>query len=63
MTELMLAGATGAATIAGPRPMIVADDAHVTYRVYASGKRMSTRDSLFSMNALRGGRRMRKHGR
>lgn len=52
----MLPGATGAATIAGPRPMIVADDAHVTYRVYASGKRMSTRDSLFSMNALRGGR-------
>lgn len=36
--------------------MIVAEDAHVTYRVYASGKRMSTRDSLLSVNALRGGR-------
>lgn len=41
---------------AGPRPMIVADDAHVTYRVYASGKRMSARESLFNINALRGGR-------
>lgn len=38
------------------RPMVVADDAHVTYRVYASGKRMSARDSVFSVNALRGGR-------
>jgi len=38
------------------RPMIVADDAHVTYRVYASGKRLSGRDSVFSANALRGGR-------
>jgi len=36
--------------------MIVVDDAHVTYRVYASGKRMSARDSVFSLNALRGGR-------
>ncbi|MDF2562129.1 MAG: hypothetical protein K0R99_3575 [Microbacterium sp.] len=40
----------------GPRPMIVADDAHVTYRVYASGKRMSGRDRLLSVNPLRGGR-------
>jgi ABC-type polysaccharide/polyol phosphate transport system ATPase subunit len=36
--------------------MIVVDDAHVTYRVYASGKRMSARDGLFSLRALRGGR-------
>jgi len=36
--------------------MIVVDDAHVTYRVYASGKRMSARDSVFSLRALRGGR-------
>jgi len=36
--------------------MIVVDDAHVTYRVYASGKRLSARDSIFNMRALRGGR-------
>ncbi|MFD4959668.1 ABC transporter ATP-binding protein [Microbacterium sp. NPDC058389] len=36
--------------------MMVVDDAHVTYRVYASGKRMSARDSVFSVRALRGGR-------
>ncbi|MFB7893149.1 ABC transporter ATP-binding protein [Microbacterium sp. NPDC056044] len=36
--------------------MIVTDDAHVTYRVYASGKRLTARDAMFSMNALRGGR-------
>lgn len=38
------------------RPMIVADDAHVTYRVYASGKRTGPRDHLFSLRSLRGGR-------
>ncbi|MCH6231728.1 ABC transporter ATP-binding protein [Microbacterium sp. CFH 31415] len=38
------------------RPMMVVDDAHVTYRVYASGKRMSVRDTMLSMQALRGGR-------
>ncbi|MEQ6896898.1 ATP-binding cassette domain-containing protein [Microbacterium sp. KR10-403] len=37
--------------------MIVVDDAHVTYRVYASGKRVSGRDGLPSLRgALRGGR-------
>ncbi|MGP3535450.1 ABC transporter ATP-binding protein [Microbacterium sp. RD1] len=41
---------------ASARAMIVAEDAHVTYRVYASGKRLSARDSVFSVNALRGGR-------
>lgn len=41
---------------AAPRPMIVADDAHVTYRVYASGKKMGPRERLLSMQALRGGR-------
>ncbi|WP_137845660.1 ABC transporter ATP-binding protein [Microbacterium sp. 2FI] len=46
----------GAAAVGGPRPMIVVDDAHVTYRVYASGKRMSARDSVFNLRALRGGR-------
>ncbi|WP_336638483.1 ABC transporter ATP-binding protein [Microbacterium sp. MMO-70] len=41
-----------------PRPMIVVDDAHVSYRVYASGKRMSARDSLLNLQALRGGREL-----
>lgn len=43
----------------GPRPMIVADDAHVTYRVYASGKKMGPRERLLSMQALRGGRALK----
>lgn len=38
------------------RPMIIADDAHVTYRVYASGKKVGARDKLLSLNAIRGGR-------
>lgn len=38
------------------QPMIIADNAHVTYRVYASGKKLSARDKMFSVNALRGGR-------
>ena len=41
---------------AARRPMIVADNAHVNYRVYASGKRMGPRERLFSVAALRGGR-------
>lgn len=36
--------------------MIVANDAHVTYQVYASGKRVGTRDKLLSLDAIRGGR-------
>ncbi|QKJ20349.1 ABC transporter ATP-binding protein [Microbacterium hominis] len=56
VSELILPGGEAGAAAAAPRPMMVVDDAHVTYRVYASGKRMSARDSLFSLNALRGGR-------
>ncbi|MEV8360052.1 ATP-binding cassette domain-containing protein [Microbacterium sp. NPDC076895] len=52
----MIPSAGGMAAAPGSRPMIVAQDAHVTYRVYASGKRMTARDSLLSVNALRGGR-------
>lgn len=52
----MTGGPADVAVDRGPRPMIVADDAHVVYRVYASGKRMSTRESMFSASALRGGR-------
>ncbi len=39
--------------------MIVADDAHVTYRVYASGKKLAPRERLLSMQALRGGRALK----
>ncbi|WP_313477361.1 ABC transporter ATP-binding protein [Microbacterium sp.] len=39
-----------------PRAMVVADNAHVTYRVFASGKRVSARDNALSLRALRGGR-------
>lgn len=56
VSDLILPGDAGSMTASGPRPMMVVDDAHVTYRVYASGKRMSARDSLFSLKALRGGR-------
>ncbi|MEV7618615.1 ABC transporter ATP-binding protein [Microbacterium sp. NPDC089321] len=42
-----------------PRPMIVADNAHVNYRVYASGKRVGPRERLFSVAALRGGRELK----
>lgn len=41
-----------------PRPMIVAQNAHVEYRVHASGKRLSTRESMLSLRALRGGREL-----
>lgn len=37
------------------RAMIIAEDAHVNYRVYASGKRVG-REKLLSLNAMRGGR-------
>ncbi len=42
-----------------PRPMMVADDAHVTYRVHASGKRVGPRESLLSLSAARGGRELK----
>lgn len=45
--------------IVAPQPMIIAEDAHVTYRVHASGKRMSAGESLFSAGALRGGRELK----
>lgn len=56
VSDLERSGAAVRSTTSGPRPMIVVEDAHVTYRVYASGKRMSARDSMFNVRALRGGR-------
>lgn len=56
VTELVLPSGAADAAGDGRRPMIVAEDAHVTYRVYASGKRTSARDGMFSLRALRAGR-------
>lgn len=50
------AGPTGPAEASARRAMIIANDAHVTYQVYASGKRVGTRDKLLSLDAIRGGR-------
>lgn len=54
VTDLIHPGASSEP--AKVRPMIVAQDAHVTYRVYASGKRMSSRDAILNARAFRGGR-------
>ncbi|MGV9194697.1 ABC transporter ATP-binding protein [Microbacterium sp. MC2] len=56
MTDLLLPTDSLDAQRAERRAMIVADDAHVTYRVYASGKRFSARDNLLSLKTFRGGR-------
>ncbi|MFJ4999860.1 ABC transporter ATP-binding protein [Microbacterium sp. NPDC088619] len=56
MTDLLLPGQKPAIDDHAPRAMIVADDVHINYRVYASGKRMTTRESMFSLRSLRGGR-------
>ena len=55
MTELLLPGVDVKHAVA-PRPMIVVDDAHITYKVYASGKRMKAGDNNFSLRTLSGGR-------
>ena len=56
MTDLLLPGQQSAITDQTPRAMIVADDVHIDYRVYASGKRVTARESLMSMRSIRGGR-------
>lgn len=56
MTDLLLPGTRAEPSGNAPRPMIVADNVHVNYRVYASGKRMTTRESLTSLRSFRGGR-------
>ncbi|CAN7196196.1 ABC transporter ATP-binding protein [Microbacterium foliorum] len=56
MTDLLLPGQQTVIADQVPRAMIVADDVHINYRVYASGKRMTTRESLFSLRSLKGGR-------
>jgi ABC-type polysaccharide/polyol phosphate transport system ATPase subunit len=50
----LASGSAGAG--AQPRSMVVVDDAHVTYRVYASGKKLSARENALSFDVLRGGR-------
>ena len=56
VTDLLLPGQQTVIADQVPRAMIVADDVHINYRVYASGKRMTTRESLFSLRSLKGGR-------
>lgn len=56
VTELVLPTDAAGAAMPGRRPMMVVDGAHVTYRVYASGKKLSAKDSLIGLRALRGGR-------
>lgn len=56
MTDLLLPGQMAGSPTDAPRAMIVADDVHVNYRVYASGKKMSARDTLTSVRSFRGGR-------
>lgn len=56
MTDAPLLGQPDSLSRALPRPMIVADNAHVNYTVHASGKRVSGNESLISLRSLRGGR-------
>ncbi|WP_448231198.1 ATP-binding cassette domain-containing protein [Microbacterium lacticum] len=56
MTDLLIDERRSAVDATVPHPMIIAEDAHVTYRVHASGKRMTAGESLFTTTALRGGR-------
>lgn len=56
VTDLLLPGQHTATVGDAPRPMMIADNVHVDYRVYASGKKMSARESLTSLRSFRGGR-------
>lgn len=58
MTDLLLPPDAAATAPAAPRRMIVADNAHVNYRVYASGKRFNPRESMLSLSTFRGGREL-----
>ncbi|WP_394194653.1 ABC transporter ATP-binding protein [Microbacterium foliorum] len=55
MTDLLLP-TQQASPAQAPRAMMIADDVHVNYRVYAAGKRMTARESLMSLSSIRGGR-------
>ncbi len=52
-------GVSVAPLATAPRPMMVVDDAHVTYRVFASGKRLSARDMMLNLRSFRGGREIK----
>jgi ABC-type polysaccharide/polyol phosphate transport system ATPase subunit len=56
MSELLLPSETKIGASDARRPMIVADNVHVNYRVYASGKKVNANESSFSLRAIRGGR-------
>lgn len=57
MTDTLLSPAASADAVM-PRAMVVAAEAHVTYRVYASGKRVSSSDRRIGLGAARGGREL-----
>lgn len=57
-TELLGGDVTADLHVARSRTMIVAEDVHVDYQVYASGKRVSTRDSLRTSGRLGAGRQL-----
>lgn len=56
MSDLLIPGQGTGSLRDAPRPMIIADNVHVNFRVYASGKKMTARESLTSLRSLRGGR-------
>lgn len=56
VSELLLPSETRVPSDGVARPMIIADNVHVNYRVYASGKRVNANESSFSLRAIRGGR-------
>lgn len=56
VTDLLLPSQESVVVDQGPRAMIVADDVHINYRVYASGKKLTGRESLMSLRSIRGGR-------
>ncbi|WP_242086121.1 ABC transporter ATP-binding protein [Microbacterium lacticum] len=58
MTDVLLPSGAAVTSAAGARPMIVADNAHVNYRVYASGKRFNPRENMLRLSVLRGGREL-----
>ncbi len=60
MTDMLARVGTAALEVDEARPMIVARDAYVTYRVHASGKRASARDTMLSVRAFRGGRELQE---
>ena len=56
MTDLLLPDQATESVHDAPRPMMIVDDVHINYRVYASGKRLTARETMTSLRSFRGGR-------